>query len=177
MKSRFPASPRAAFSLVEVTLSLGIIAFCLVTLVGLLPVGLNSNQAALQQTAAAAIAQAVVADLRSAPPTSPTSSAPVKTARYNVVLPPAGVTVQTFNVREDASLSLDNPLGPASARPGPDARYRVSLEFLPPPGTGSKAATLVLVLVVWPPAPDSAQGKVPTRYSGSVESCFALDRN
>ena len=44
----------AAFSLVEVTLALGIAAICLVALFGLMPVGVQTNRSATSQTAATA---------------------------------------------------------------------------------------------------------------------------
>lgn len=47
MKS--PAPDRSGFSLIEVTLSLGIIAFALVSVLGLLPAGLNSQKQASDQ--------------------------------------------------------------------------------------------------------------------------------
>jgi uncharacterized protein (TIGR02598 family) len=56
----------AAFSLVEVTLALGIAAFCLVTVFALLPVALKTQQASIQQTTANTIASQIVADLSSA---------------------------------------------------------------------------------------------------------------
>ena len=42
----------AAFSLVEVTLALGIAAFCLIAVFGLMPVGVQTNRNATSQTAA-----------------------------------------------------------------------------------------------------------------------------
>lgn len=44
----------AAFSLVEVTLALGVTGFCLIAILGLIPVGISSNQAASEQTSTAA---------------------------------------------------------------------------------------------------------------------------
>ena len=41
------------FSLVEVTLALGVASVCLIAIFGLLPVGLRTNQDAIQQVAAA----------------------------------------------------------------------------------------------------------------------------
>src|SRR5690349_23442097 len=55
----------AAFSLVEVTLALGIAAFCLIAVFGLIPVGVQTNRNATSQTAATNIMAAVIADLRS----------------------------------------------------------------------------------------------------------------
>jgi uncharacterized protein (TIGR02598 family) len=61
----------AAFSLVEVTLALGVAAFCLIAILGLLPAGVNTNQASVRQTTANGILSAIVADLRA---TSATTS-------------------------------------------------------------------------------------------------------
>ena len=63
-------SRHSAFSLVEVTLALGIAGFCLLTIVGMLPVGLSSNKNSIQQSAAASLARAIAADLRTTPKTS-----------------------------------------------------------------------------------------------------------
>ena len=56
----------AAFSLVEVTLALGIAAFCLLTVFALLPVALKTQQASIQQTTANTIISQIVADLGAA---------------------------------------------------------------------------------------------------------------
>src|SRR6266542_3377646 len=56
----------AAFSLVEVTLAIGIAAFCLIAVLGLLPVALTIQQASIQQTTATAILSTTAADLRAA---------------------------------------------------------------------------------------------------------------
>lgn len=42
----------AGFSLVEVTLALGVAAICLITLLGLLPAGVKTQQTSIQQTTA-----------------------------------------------------------------------------------------------------------------------------
>src|SRR5438094_8087654 len=65
---------RAAFSLVEVTLALGIAAFCLIAVFGLIPVGVQTNRNATSQTAATNIMAAVVADLRATPKPNTTST-------------------------------------------------------------------------------------------------------
>ena len=70
--SRYPDFP-AGFSLVEVTLALGVAAFCLIALLGLLPLGMQTNQSAVSQTAAASILSSVVADLRATARSNPTS--------------------------------------------------------------------------------------------------------
>ena len=62
-----------AFSLVEVTLALGVAAFCLLAVFGLVPVGVQTNRNATSQTAATNIIALVVADLRATPKTAPKS--------------------------------------------------------------------------------------------------------
>jgi uncharacterized protein (TIGR02598 family) len=63
----------AAFSLVEVTLALGVAAFCLIAILGLMPAGLNTNQTSVRQTTANGILSSIVADLRATPLTSTNS--------------------------------------------------------------------------------------------------------
>ena len=62
MKRSLPGS--AAFSLVEVTLALGVAAFCLIAVLGLLPTGLKTQQASIQQTTANSIISQIFSDLR-----------------------------------------------------------------------------------------------------------------
>src|SRR5882724_4262002 len=63
-----------AFSLVEVTLALGVAAFCLIAVFGLMPVGVQTNRNATSQTAATNIMAAAVADLRATPTFNATST-------------------------------------------------------------------------------------------------------
>src|SRR5262249_49640781 len=63
----------AAFSLVEIALALGVAGFCLVAIVGLMPVGVQTNRNATSQTAATNIMAAIVADLRTTPAAATTS--------------------------------------------------------------------------------------------------------
>ena len=63
-----PVISTAAFSLVEVTLALGIAAFCLIAVFGLVPVGVQTNRNATSQTAATNILSSVVRDFRARPP-------------------------------------------------------------------------------------------------------------
>jgi type II secretory pathway pseudopilin PulG len=56
----------AAFSLVEVTLALGVAAFAFVTVLGMLPVGLKVQQTSVHQTIATKITSEILADMRAA---------------------------------------------------------------------------------------------------------------
>src|ERR1700730_9366275 len=61
----------AAFSLVEVALALGVAGFCLITILGLMPASLKTNQTSTRQTTANGILSAIAADLRTTPATTP----------------------------------------------------------------------------------------------------------
>lgn len=64
----------SAFSLVELTLALGIAAFCLIAVFGLVPVGVQTNRDATSETTATNILSSVVSDLRASPPNQSKSS-------------------------------------------------------------------------------------------------------
>ena len=64
----------AAFSLVELTLAIGIAALCLIAVFGLVPVGVQTNRNATSQTAATNILSSVASDLRASPPNQQSSS-------------------------------------------------------------------------------------------------------
>lgn len=145
MKPRF----RAGFSLVEVTLALGIAAFCLIAIFGLMPVGVQTHRNATCQTTATNIIAAVTADLRAMPKVSTTSSQ-------------FGITFGT-----DQVLYFDGS-GGFSTSLGNDSRYRLSITWNPVAPVGSKYASLK---VTWPAAATLANA------NGSVEMFVAFDRN
>lgn len=61
VRSPLPPKNRAAFSLVEVTLALGVVAVSLLSLIGLLPAGLTSLRESMDQTVHAQIVQRIAA--------------------------------------------------------------------------------------------------------------------
>lgn len=62
-----PTRRAAGFSLIEVTLALGIIAFAFLAVFGLLPVGLDTFRRSMDRTEAAQIAQRLVAEAQQTP--------------------------------------------------------------------------------------------------------------
>ena len=156
------ASDRA-FSLVEVTLALGIAAFALIAIFGLLPIGITSNQTSVEQTAAAGMARAIIADLRTTPLTANTSSS------YQISVPNAGSgrsATQQLLLREDGSLDITTPRGASS-------RYLGYISFNAPT---AKAAINIRLLITWPAAAD-LNNNPPKNFAGSYEVLSALDRN
>jgi uncharacterized protein (TIGR02598 family) len=138
---------RAAFSLVEVTLALGVAAFCLIAVFGLMPVGVLANRNATSQTAATNIIASVIADMRAT--TSSTS-------------PQYGITFGTAK-----TLYFDS-VGQFTTSLGANSRYRVSITFPASPSGLSYAD----VKATWPAPADPAT----TTPSGSVETFAAFDR-
>jgi uncharacterized protein (TIGR02598 family) len=64
----------SGFSLVEVTLAIGIIAFALITLLGIMPVGLKANKTSVDEIVALGTLGALEADLRTSPSTTAVSA-------------------------------------------------------------------------------------------------------
>ena len=173
----------AAFSLVEITLALGVMAFCLVAIFGLLPVGLNSDRAAVEQTAAAGVAAALAADLRQTPAASATAPNP-QSPRFLISVPAvaSGQTViHTLFLTEDGAVAASNPTVSAQDQPADSTqnpRYRVTLVFTRQNAAATdRSATSARLLVTWPAVADPSGGTLPKQYSGSFETMLALDRN
>jgi uncharacterized protein (TIGR02598 family) len=120
-----------AFSLVEVTLALGIAAFCLIAVFGLVPVAVMTNRNATSQTAATNVIASVIADMRAT--TSPTS-------------PQYGITFGT-----PKTLYFDD-VGQFTTSLGANSRYRVSVTF-PSSPTGLSYAD---IKATWPAAATAA---------------------
>jgi uncharacterized protein (TIGR02598 family) len=140
----------SAFSLVEVTVALGVAGFCLIAVFGLLPVGVQTNQRATSQTAAASIIANVVADLR-ATPNPPRINTSVQ---YQIAF---GTT---------KTLYFDGA-GQFATSLGPNSRYQLNVTF---PWTSGNTYGADLKLT-WPAAATAANA------SGSVETFAAFDRN
>lgn len=145
----------AGFSLIEVTLALGVAAFCLIALFGLLPLGVQTNQNSISQTAAASLLSSVVADLRATPKTSLTSP------QYDITF---GTAKLLYFDGEGRAVTPTDP----NAAP----RYRVAITF-PASPIGAFAPTFVSLKVTWPALVDPAT----TMPAGFVETFAAFDRH
>jgi uncharacterized protein (TIGR02598 family) len=140
-------SAAAAFSLVEVTLAIGIAAFCLITVFALVPVAVLTNRNATSQTAATNIMAGVVADLRATPKTASTSSQFAITFGTNKTL--------YFDGSGQFATSL-----------GANSRYQVNIIW-----AGSAGLRYSDVKITWPAAATAANA------TGSTEMFAAFDRN
>jgi uncharacterized protein (TIGR02598 family) len=137
----------SSFSLVEVTLAIGIAAFCLIAVFGLMPVGVQTNRNATSQTAATSIIASVVADLRATPIANSTSSQ-------------FGITFGT-----NATLYFDSA-GQFSTSLAANSRYQLNVTW-----NGSAALRYADLKVTWPAAATAANA------SGSTEMFAAFGRN
>ena len=157
----------AGFSLVEVTIALGVASFCLVAVFGLLPLALSSNQTAIEQTTADGILSSVISDLRATPPTVPVGGA-ADSRQFAINIPAAGgggMAAQTIYFNGEQQLVAQG-----------DARYRLTITFLPTPvGGGVRAASCAILQISWPAGVDPSAGKA--KPAGSVSTFVALDRN
>jgi len=152
----------SAFSLVEVTLALGIAAFCLIAVFGLIPVGMQTNRNAKSQTRATNLMAAVLADLRATPNTKTTS------LQFCIPLNNPAPPPLYFDSEGRCSSNLagsTNPCGGAALVPPLDTRYQVNITF---PLTGN--LTYAYLKVTWPAA------ATPANASGSVQMFAAFDR-
>jgi uncharacterized protein (TIGR02598 family) len=149
------------FSLVEVTLALGVAAISLLAIFGLLPIGLQTNQRAIEQTASADILSTVAADLRATPATNPRGSATTST-QFGISIPAGGSTGTTT--------LFFNGAGQSASSQQSDSRYRVTVTFVSN-GGGAKTATFADLTVTWPAAAPT------TSAQGSAEMFAAFDRN
>src|SRR6266576_3269841 len=162
----------AAFSLVEVTLALGIAAFCLITVFALVPVAVLTNRNATSQTRATNVMAAVVADLRS----SKTRST---SARFGITIPSnhtlgAGSNCDRCSSCWNAQTQTIYFDGSGQVVASTAALYRVTLTLVQnATATSTTGALFYDVRATWPAQADPCA----TTPSGSVEILAAFDRN
>jgi hypothetical protein len=157
----------AAFSLVEVTFALGVAAFCLIAVMGVLPVGLKVQQASVQQTTTNEIISEIAVDLRAAvrlPPGQVSKQFGLKGYWATVGTPD---WLYFTNEGEQSSGSVVN-----QATVPTDAAFVAIINYrLPPTDTTSLAD----IVVSWPAAAvDPATGTGTP--AGSVETFVAINR-
>jgi uncharacterized protein (TIGR02598 family) len=163
-----PLSGSAAFSLVEVTLALGVAAFVLLAIIGMLPTSLKTQQASIQQTTANQIISQIFSDLRA-----------------DLILPPGQASHEDesgFHLHGHwAQMMQPDTLyftqdgkqtGNVNQTNAPtDAVFRVKITYNPLPPTAT--TSLANIRVSWPAPVDPDQGGVP---AGSVTALLAVNR-
>jgi type II secretory pathway pseudopilin PulG len=155
-----------AFSLVEVTLALGIAAFCLLAVMGLIPVAVQTNRDATSQTAANGIIASVVTDMRATP------AHVTPSAQFGINLPANAASPTDPPPCSGTQTLFFNGAGQAAIALGADSRYRLIVTFVRN-ATGATSPTYATLKVSWPAAVDPCT----TTLSGSVQMFAAFDRN
>jgi hypothetical protein len=166
-------SKRGAFSLVEVTLALGVAAFCLLVLLGLLPAGVKTQQNSIQQTTANQIISTIFSSLRAdirLPPGLESKvcgddPGPCAWGDLHGHWHDVGIPFRLYFTNEGKQTGTLNGTPPA------DAVFRATILYRFPP---SETTTLADITVTWPAQIDPDQpGAVP---AGSVMSVMAVNR-
>jgi uncharacterized protein (TIGR02598 family) len=156
----------SAFSLVEVTLALGVAAFCLIAVLGLLPTTLKTQQASIEQTTANTISSQIVADLSAA-----------------LRLPP-GLRSKLFNLHGHWARELHPEViyftkdGTFITNSSNEPKvFMAVVTYLEPP---TETTSLADVIVAWPAdalSIDSDTGQVDfSKAAGKVETFAAINR-
>ena len=154
---KLPAA--AAFSLVELTLALGIAAFCLIAVFGLVPVGVQTNRNATSQTAATNILSSVVSDIRASPPGQAAS------AKYQINKAKSSYTTVCFDGQgQSMRFSTRGATCPATYY-----RFRLDVQVTTAISAGVVYPTYVWLKVSWPAASNPIHSP-PVTPSGSVET-------
>ena len=180
---KHPHHPRAGFSLIEVTIALGIAAFCLITVFGLLPIGLDSSQNAAEQTTVSGIATSISADLHSTPLISSTGTT---TSRFGIFIPPTNqMTSSTTLPPQVLFFTHDGNLaGPVDSNAFPGAnppRYRATITMQADPTLSPLAPNIpntlykVWIFITWPALADSVAKTPPQNFTGSFETVTSLN--
>jgi Tfp pilus assembly protein PilV len=156
----------SGFSLVEITLAIGVAAFCLLTVLGLLAAGLQTQQASIQQTTANQILSQVAASLRAAvrypPGLAQQLQDPDKTLHGHWLQ--AGTPDTLYYTNEGIQTGGISPGAPPA-----DAVFRLTLTYLLPP---TDTTSMAHISVTWPAPVDPTTGTP----AGSVETFIAVNR-
>jgi type II secretory pathway pseudopilin PulG len=158
--------PVVAFSLVEITLALGVAAFCLLAVLGLFAAGFQTQQASIQQTTANQILSQVASSLRAAvrypPGLAQQLQDPDKTLHGHWLQ--AGTPDTLYYTNEGIQTGGISPGAPPA-----DAVFRLILTYLLPP---TETTSMANIEVTWPAQVDPTTGTP----AGKVQTFIAVNR-
>jgi type II secretory pathway pseudopilin PulG len=152
---------QSAFSLVEVVVALGIVAFAIVAILGLLPIGLTTAHSAQDDTRTPQIAQDILSSIASQAQMrypNVTIKQPSTNFSYDIDLS-RNITQKWMSADYDGSLTIVDPSSPTDVFKHP---YQVKIFIAPnPSGFDAGYATQVTVQVVTPPSANPDQTPRP----------------
>ena len=164
---------RFGFSLIEVVLALGVASFCLIAVLGMLPVGLKTQQGSVNQTKANAIISQIIDDLRADVRLPPGQASKAQGQWANLHGHWAAVAQPDtlwFTNDGDQTGNLNG-----SAPPG--AVFAATIKYLAPP---TVTTSIAKITVAWP-APSvsidpNTQEVDLTKTAGSIDTFAAVNR-
>ena len=150
--------------MIEVTLAIGVAAFCLIAVMGLLPVAIKIQQASVQQTKANAIISQISSDLVADVRLPPGQASKAQGDWANLHGRWAQVaTPDVLYFTNDAKQIGYQGTAPA------DATFRATITYMLPPTTTTSLAN---IKVTWPASIDPATGAP----AGSAETFISVNR-
>ena len=136
------STPPKAFSLIEVVIALGIFAFCIVGIVGLLPIAANSVKSVSQESNANNIAESISGFWQVAPGNAASSGGSLNMGTFTVGAAGSATFYYDnngFEVPADrASLRLDYEAAPLGSFPN---CFTLNLTFTWPPNATGNSTT------------------------------------
>jgi uncharacterized protein (TIGR02598 family) len=162
----------SAFSLIELTLALGVAAFCLIAVFGLVPVAVLTNRNSTSQTAANNIIASAIADIRGTPTGTATS------VQFGINIPTDATTGANATCQRCAGcwnsqtqvVYFDSAGQVATATTG---LYRLSFTHVQNTNATTRGGAILADLsVTWPAQADPCA----VTPGGSVEMLAAFDR-
>jgi uncharacterized protein (TIGR02598 family) len=162
MKMKSPLHRASAFSLVEITFALGVAAFCLLAVLGTLPIGLKTQQASIQQTTANSIISQIVDALRADLRLPPGLASHESESGFQ---PP--LHGHWLEMRTPDTLYFTQEGKPVNS--GQDiAVFRATIIYMSPP---TLTTSIAKITVSWP----AAQSDL-TKVAGSIDMFAAVNR-
>jgi len=160
---------RSAFSLVEVALALGVLAFCLFAVIGMMPVSFKTQQNSANETKANAIASLIIGDLRADIRLPPGQQSKSKENSAGLGLSGHWAAVATPDTLYFTNEGLQTPAHTVNVNAPPaDAVFRATVTYLFPP---SATTSIAKIIVSWP-----ARQTDLTKSGGSIEMFAAVNR-
>ncbi len=169
------ATPREfAFSLVEVVLAIGIIAFALLMVVALLPIGIKINKISAEETRAINLLSLLEADLRNTHPSANANKSHIlglalpytTNASGGVTLNRTGLATNTLSVLYTVGLQENETPAPALT---PSTRYQASVIYTRIPAADSGAPIEARLVINWP-GTNTTNVRDLEKMAGFVES-------
>jgi Tfp pilus assembly protein PilV len=161
----------AGFTLLEIVIALGVAAFCLIALLGMLPIGIKIQRASANQTKANAIMSQIVDFLRADVRLPPGQASKAQGSWVNLHGHWLAVAVPDnmfFTNDGKQTGSVTQGTAPPAPSTVPPPVFRATITYLFPP---TATTSIAKITVSWP-----AQQTDLTKVEGSIDMFAAVNR-